>query len=228
MLAAIRKHKAVVIAILLAIVIVAPTYYFLMPRNAVSLPVITATNATTAYNWTGYFSNSDPSAGWMYLHSTGSIYYGWIYANSTMDQKGYPESHMNVEFEADYLPTAYTLGFVVNVTGYTYLNPNPDELNISPHNNLPGYSGMFPMVTDHVNATTLVVRSQHALLTLNNGTGLNSSTAYQFDVNWSSTAILYYPMQYNTPYVFELTVTLEGLYVPVTSTFIINFTDVKP
>lgn len=45
MLAAIRKHRAVVIAIALVAVIVAPTYYFLMPRNTVILPVINANNA---------------------------------------------------------------------------------------------------------------------------------------------------------------------------------------
>ena len=230
MLAAIRKHKTVVLAIIIAIVIASPAYYFLMPRGTASLPVISATNATTVYNWTEDFSNT--SVAWFFLNGTFDTdftfgYWGYIYANSTLHQKGYPESHVYVNLEAEYSPQSYIFTFGVNITGHTYLSPNPNELNISSHNDLPGYSGLFSGPSYLNNATASVDGSQHALFTLNNGSGLSNITPYRFDVNWSGEGVLYYNLQFSHTYTFTLIVTLEGLYVPVTSKFIINFTDVK-
>ena len=230
MLAAIRKHKAVVIAILLAIVIVAPAYYFLMPRGAASLPVITATNATTVYDWTENFSNT--SVAWFFLNGTFDTeftngYLGYIYANSTMHQKGYPESHLYVNLEAEYSPQSYSLDVGVNVTGYTYLSPSPNELNISFRENLPGAFSNVSFVNYWINATTVKDTLGYAQFTLNNGSGIGSDHGYRFCANWGGSTTLFYPLKSSYPYLLKITVSIGGLYAPVTSTFIVNFTDVK-
>ncbi len=220
---ALPKPSVIIIAIPVAALIAAPAYYFLVANNnpVHSLPLIKATSATTEYKWTGGFSNQ--SVAWFFLNQSVC---SKIYGNLTMQQQSFPASHIYAHMEAGFFQETYTLSVVINITGIMYLNPNPSTLTMVFTEDLLGASANYSAI-QYNNTTTAKDTLGLTQLNLHNGSGLQPDHAYNFCIRWVGTTQIYFPFEYNTSCFFEMKITVGGLYVPVTSTFLVNFTDVK-
>lgn len=240
MLAAIRQHKAVAIAIVLTLIIIAPAYYFLSPRSSyvAPLPVIKSTNATIEFNWVKYFSNSSFYGTYTLNYS----FYGGLHtsgglrSNITMKQPGFNESNIYIHFvEGASMSSPFELFSAFYVIGNLSLNPLPLNITIFYNNALPWgatnlweFQGAFLYPPPENVSMDEKSSGTVAVIDFTNRSSLTGSQVYQFNFEWGNIVSLDKNIPLNSTYrlVFELVV--NGLYTPVTSTFIINYINQKP